>query len=71
MTIDDLANLAEITSGIIVVITLIFLVVEIRDNTKALRATAIENFYNGYLECTADANRVPDLATAVQKAFTN
>ncbi|RLA46552.1 MAG: hypothetical protein DRR06_04825 [Gammaproteobacteria bacterium] len=70
MNLDYLANLAEITSGIIVVVTLIFLVIQIRSNTKALRATAIENFYNGYLEVTADANRVPELATASQKAFT-
>ncbi len=71
MTIDYLANLEEITSGIIVVITLIFLVMKIRDNIKALRATAIENFYNGYLEQAVDANRVPALATALQKAFTS
>ena len=70
MNLDYLANLAEISSGIIVVVTLVFLVVQIRDNTKALRATSIENFYNGYLELTADANRVPDLAEAVQKALT-
>jgi hypothetical protein len=71
MTLDSIANLAEIMSGIIVVITLIFLVVQIRANTKALRATAIENYYDGYLEVAADANRVPDLAAAMQKAFTN
>lgn len=70
MTLDNIANVAEILSGIAVVVTLIFLLVQIRDNTKALRATAIENFYNGYLELTADANRVPALAEATRKAFT-
>lgn len=70
MTLDNIANIAEILSGIAVVVTLFFLLVQIRDNTKALRATAIENFYNGYLELTADANRVPALAEATQKAFT-
>ena len=71
MNLDYLANLAEISSGIIVVVTLVFLVVQIRDNTKALRNTAIESFYNSYFEMAADANRVPELATAVKKAFTS
>ena len=69
MTLGNLADLAEIISGIAVLVTLIFLVVQLRDNTKALRATSIENFYNGYLEVAADANRVPELAVASQKAF--
>jgi hypothetical protein len=71
MSLDYLANLAEISSGIIVVVTLVFLVIQIRDNTKALRVAAIEDFYNAYLELAADTNRVPDVATASQKAFTN
>jgi hypothetical protein len=71
MTLDSIANLAEIMSGIIVVITLIFLVMQIRANTKALRATAIENYYDGYLDLAADVNRVSELATAMQKAFAN
>lgn len=69
MTLDDFSKLAAIISGISVVVTLIVLVVQIRVNTKALRSNAIELFYNGYLEVTADANRVPDVAVALQKAF--
>ena len=69
MTLDDFAKLAAIISGISVVVTLIFLVVQIRVNTKALRSNAIELFYNGYLEVTADANRLPEVAIALQKAF--
>lgn len=69
MNLDNIANLAEIISGIAVVVTLIFLVIQMRDNTKALRNNAIDNFYNSYLEVTADANRVPDVAAALQKMF--
>ncbi|MGE3296424.1 MAG: hypothetical protein AB7I68_03645 [Porticoccaceae bacterium] len=69
MTLDDFSKLAAIISGISVVVTLIFLVVQIRINTKALRSNAIELFYNSYLEITADANRVPDVAVALRKAF--
>lgn len=70
MSLDNIANLAEILSGIAVIVTLIFLVAQMRDNTKALRNNAIDNFYNIYLETTADANRVPDLSIALEKAFT-
>ena len=69
MTLDDFSKLAAIISGISVVVTLIFLVVQIRGNTKALRSNAIELFYNGYREVTADANRFPDVAVALQNAF--
>lgn len=71
MTLDDFAKLAAIISGISVVVTLIFLVVQIRINTKALRSNAIELFYNGYLDVTGDANRFPDVAVALQKAFSD
>lgn len=69
MTLDNIANLAEIASGIMVVVTVIFLVIQIRDNTKALRNAAVDNFYNTYLEVAADVNRVPELAVATRKAF--
>ena len=69
MNIEYLANLAEIISSIAMVVTLIFLVLQIRDNTKAMRSTAIDNFYNAYLDITADANRVPEVAMALHKAF--
>ena len=71
MNLDYLANLAEISSGIIVVVTLIFLVLQLRDNTNALRNNAVDTLYDGYLEITADTNRIPDLARAMQKAFAN
>ena len=69
MDLDDLANLAEIISGIAVLVTLIFLVVQLRDNTKALRLNALSTHYTDGMELTADGIRIPELATAAQRAF--
>jgi len=71
MTLDNLANLAEILSGIAVLVTLIFLVVQLRDNTKALRMNALSTHYTDGYEMTADASRIPELAIAAYKAFRN
>ncbi len=71
MSLDNLANLAEIISGVAVLVTLIFLVVQLRDNTKALRMNALSTHYTDGYELIADGIRVPELAKAAQKAFTN
>jgi predicted Zn-dependent protease len=42
MKLSDWASIAEILSGIAVVITLVFLIVGIRDNTEATRAASYE-----------------------------
>ena len=71
MTLGNLADLAEIISSIAVLITLIFLVVQLRDNTKALRMTALSAHYSDGMEIVADASRTPELADAAYKAFRN
>jgi len=43
MKLSDLASIAEIVSGIAVVVTLVVLIVEIRDNTQVLRLSAYNN----------------------------
>lgn len=42
MTLDYYANVAEIVGVIIVIVTLIFLAMQIRQNTRALRSTTIQ-----------------------------
>ncbi len=42
MTLDYYANVAEIIGVIVVIATLIFLALQIRQNTKALRSTTIQ-----------------------------
>ena len=71
MSLGNLADLAEIISGIAVLITLIFVVVQLRDNTKALRNSALSTHYTDSHEIIADGSRTPELAIAAQKAYTN
>ena len=42
MAIDHYANIAEIVGVVIVIVTLIFLTLQIRQNTKAIRSTTIQ-----------------------------
>ena len=42
MTLDYYANLAEIIGVVIVIVTLVFLALQIRQNTRALRSTTIQ-----------------------------
>ena len=44
MTLSDLASLGSFVSGVAVAITLIFLVMQMRQNTLAVRATASQSF---------------------------
>ncbi|RLA40436.1 MAG: hypothetical protein DRR06_17475 [Gammaproteobacteria bacterium] len=71
MTLGNFADLAEIISSIAVLITLIFLVVQLRDNTKALRMSALSAHYTDGLELVGDGSRTPELASAAYKAFRN
>jgi hypothetical protein len=42
--LSDWANVAEVVSGVAVVITLIFLILSIRENTEITRAAAYDTF---------------------------
>jgi len=54
MNLSDLANLGQIIGAIAVVISLIYLALQIRQNTKAVRSSAIENLVHS-LAATAQA----------------
>jgi hypothetical protein len=70
MTLDNLANLAEVLASIGVLITLIFLVMQIRDNTKAPRIEALSAFYADGNQVAAQGSGVPEIAAAAYKTFT-
>ncbi len=71
MTLEQLANIGEFAGLLGVILTLLFLVVQIRANTRSVQQSIIDANYTMYLEVVADANRVPEVAQAVHKAFTN
>ena len=71
MTLEQLANIGEFAGLLGVILTLLFLVAQIRANTRSVQMSIIDANYTMYLEVVADANRVPEVAQAVHKAFTN
>ena len=71
MTLQQLANIGEFAGLLGVIFTLIFLVTQIRANTRSVQLSIIDTAYATYLETVADVNRVPELAQAVHKTFTN
>ena len=71
MTLEQLANIGEFAGLLGVILTLLFLVVQIRANTRSVQHSIVDANYTMYLEVVADANRVPEVAQAVHKAFTN
>jgi hypothetical protein len=69
--LQQLANIGEFAGLVGVILTLLFLVAQLRANTRSVRLSIIDTNYAMYLEIVADANRVPEVAQAVHKAFTN
>lgn len=50
MALEQFANIADIVSALLVILTLIFLTLQVRQNTKALRSTAIQAVLQSELE---------------------
>lgn len=61
MNWDALAAVAELTAALVVVVTLIYLVTELRENTKALRRASADSALSHVLEFTGDMARNKDL----------
>lgn len=61
MKLSEWASLAEILSGVAVVITLIFLIVELRENTGVMRATAFERNIQSFIDSRRMMAQDPDL----------
>jgi len=67
MTLADLANLGEFVGGIVVVITLVFLVFQIRANTNSIKLAASVAWRETYADVAGDAGSVPELVQALKK----
>ena len=69
MTLSDLANLGEFIGGIAVIVTLIYLAVQLKQNSKMARANAVATLLaryespNAILAGSAEASRVFRLGT--------
>ena len=65
--LSDLASIAEIVSGIAVVVTLVFLVVGIRENTDITRADAFDRNIESLNQFRLDLAKDPELARIWQE----
>lgn len=50
MALEQFANIAEIIGVLLAIVTLIFLTLQIRQNTRALRLTTIQEVLNSEME---------------------
>jgi hypothetical protein len=66
MTLSDLGNISEFVGAIGVIASLIYVGLEVRRNTKALRAQAQETVVAGYLE---SINMISEHADVMAKCF--
>ena len=60
MNLQDFASIAEIVGGFAVLATLIYLVIELRNNTSILRAEASNSSYNRWAEFNTMLSQHPD-----------
>jgi hypothetical protein len=68
MTLQDLANLGEVIGAIAVIVSLIYLAVQIRENTRAMRRAATQDIHrslNDQARCFVES---PDLAALLIRA---
>ena len=68
MTLQDLANLGEVIGAIAVIISLIYLAVQIRENTQAMRRAATQDIHRSLNEQARCLVESPDLAALFFKA---
>jgi len=66
MTLSDLGNISEFVGAIGVVASLIYVGLEVRRNTKALRAQAQETVVSGYMQ---SINMISEHADVMAKCF--
>ena len=67
MTIQDLGSLGELVAAIATVATLAYLALQIRQNTKSLRAAAVDAAADRYIESTRLISLNPELADLLEK----
>jgi len=66
--LSDWANLAEIVSGVAIVVTLVFVIVEIRENTEAIRSSNRQSLASRGEQHMLARTESPELAQIVEKA---
>jgi hypothetical protein len=68
MTLQDLANLGEVIGAFAVIISLIYLAVQIRENTRAMRRAATQDIHRSLNDQARCLVQSPDLAALLFRA---
>jgi len=71
LTLSDLAQLAEILAGIAVVLSLIYVGMQVRQNTQAIEIAAAQQSHDAYRQVQVAIMEEPMMAAALEKAFSN
>ena len=71
LTLSDLAQLAEILAGAAVVLSLIYVGVQVRQNTQAIEIAAAQQSHDAYRQAQVVIMEEPTMAAALEKAFSN
>lgn len=66
--LSDWASVAEILSGVAVVVTLVFLILELRESTSVMRATAFERNIQSFIDSRRMMAQDPDLTRVAIEA---
>ena len=69
MKLSEWSNVSEIASSIIVVVSLFFLIFEIRENTETLQRTSYDQITQSMIDIRRDAIVNPDVADRMSRFF--
>ncbi len=68
MTLNELGSLGEFISGLAVVVTLVYLALQIRHNTRAVRSSMHQDMVESTLRIAESVSDNPDVGRIVLKA---
>ena len=65
MSLQDLGNIGEAIGGIAVIVTIVYLAIQIRQNTRAVRAAAFQQVVDSFAEFSASLSHDRELVEIV------
>jgi hypothetical protein len=71
LTLSDLAQLAEILAGFAVVLSLVYVGMQVRQNTQAIEIAAAQQSHEAYRQAQVVIMEEPMMAAALEKAYSN
>ena len=67
MSLEDLGNLGEALGGLAVLVTLVYLAIQTRENTKALRAATFQQVVDSFADISGSLSHDRELTEIVLK----